>query len=1641
MTLSGPGGKIDVGEDPLTALRREIKEEVGFTVPDDAVIIPSHVEPTVSGDYSIQWYVIHLLDAFDPSPPPSELGKVVDPQWYPFAAVDLERFAPTTRAAFLASRPYFYRALAARNISGANARWLRRDALTLPDNYDLHLINNKDRLCPAYVVNALTGKEFDYAQLDADLAPDASYSIFDLVDDPDEWAIFDAAAGRWVLGDPTTCKYHALWSPNPPYAHFDGLRPAVNAARPTDVVYYPQGRSPKQYDYDSLPDEVRQYATTIAEQASQLVAHSDRARVYIDTVTDCYEKFTLLEPQGQYVWLETARSAIAFQQSTSEEKPPSPPSQEPLVPAVAPPSTFTDYGRMRVHDAPLDFKNTQRDPILLTGHSARDGQPLINLRTMAHIASLTRPDLGLTELTQLDDNFVTLETLVPPQFGDVASATANLADALLIGNKNLTTTVSHDLIAQTSTVTTRLKDKGSQIAHTERLSHIMGPARHTEVLRPNVVPYTCAENVMELSREVETIMGEMIEARSVANAVALLVTTTKDAENTSFSPLYERLWAGYFAVSTGCRPAGVGQQRPVPGATAVPPPGVDPRYVALCPNKTGFTSMFIPAYIPPGPAPAVRAPPANFPTVAKTDGVSGCIILPTRRYYERELPPITAVRDFRAVLFYFTGRFLGLQTPLSMRPAGAAHTEANYPFQSSHIEPYRARLPPLVCLSTNPGDMWNQQPYAPAQYLNPQSWLDAIGFLLKYHGNLDSCMSAYTAHLRRSAMFPSVAVHNAATPLFTRLTTGADLLLSLRRRLVYLRMVRTNLDFNVADAVLGIADDALWPPIWNCRDPVGVPLDHATLIGPAGAQGLAICADVYAHPAFAIGDVPPIAQFAANVQPEAKRDIAWHAYFANVVIDGSDTDPLFDFVTCLPTSVVDSMRGWLALPFVPHWANWGVGGPAPTANMLLNGPDWSVPYVNRNAALAVVAANAHEHYCNGNEYDLDFQLPVHNLCETFAVHIPAGITDLYNILHMGAEYHADQGALLMFNHLCNSIPLGRPLEIGVLLQIQMRAGIDSIVQDFELNCANIMTNDGSVTTGNQDLDIQLTNRRQYDGLGMNSFQQSTYVLACAGSLQSMGLPDTLVGELTIGTELRWINPKPWRYFTRGPFTDNDTALLRWHGLTPIGRNIFRPDIKTPLCLLSERPLAFTPVTQETEVIWDDWSISTPGHEFDSPLGALRCVLAASGHIVQLEPTVRYLHNSANMLPRPFSILTCPGRVGPRHPSGTPSAITTLRDPLWDYSTVISPYPQVKEINGEFVYIRPGPVHGFMCQASISTFPPTAMVTPVQIHQLRGNTANPRPHALSVAALLEYGANALLPTNALMYGGMYPANHSLPFYDLNGQEQDELRLTIPWFSRQASANPLFMRSWASFSRWNPIEAAMHSRVAPLTGPNGVVPPAPYGRAANAGMAINPSAVLLYNVPLGIDIPPAQYIQLVNLQCAAFLQRWKTWYLAPKIDITPVIITDLRRLLDATDSLGADAVLSARNARYLDDIDAKYAPIAERFPAFPARLAIRPPGIPSSLAPSVSIAPPQAVGPSVRRDQLHFMTGFSGEHLRQKDKDALLGVAAAQVTHEQAASTVVGQKPVPGPLGIGRPAAQQRLNAHTPSRNSHWKLSGF
>jgi hypothetical protein len=673
--------------------------------------------------------------------------------------------------------------------------------------------------------------------------------------------------------------------------------------------------------------------------------------------------------------------------------------------------------------------------------------------------------------------------------------------------------------------------------------------------------------------------------------------------------------------------------------------------------------------------------------------------------------------------------------------------------------------------------------------------------------------------------------------------------------------------------------------------------------------------------------------------------------------------------------------------------------------MLLNIVDYIVPYTNRNPAHAIVAIDAPRHYCNGNEFNIDLQLSVHNLEETFAVRVSSGLDALYNLTHSDAEYHADKAALILANRLVNDVPLNRPFTVGVLLQVQMRASVEHVVLQSRVTPANILTSQGVVTTGNPQFDVLLTRRKQHADLGMTNDMQRDYVLAVAGALQSCGLPDTLLGELAISSQVRFINAAPWRYFERAPFTDNDTALLRWHAVSPLGRQIYRPDISAPFSLLSSKPLTFQPISEETEVLWDDWLITTPGHDLTSPIGSLRCVLALSGHVLHFVPTLRYLYPSANVLPTAHPVLAFQGRAGPRHPAYVPSIGTAIREPMWDYSPTLTPFPQTNVVNDEYTYIRPGPLHGLMSTPRHSTYPPNAMYTQQQLTALRGNNAGRRPVSLNLAAIHDYPATTFLNTNELRYGGMYPVSYDLPFYTVGGVETEEMRATIPWFSRQASANPLYMRAWRSFSGFNITARQLHSRVGPVTGPNGNAPLAPYGQGANAGMAIDPSAILLFTVPHGDPIPAADYLTHFNLRGAQFLQRWKTWYFDPILEYVPIAITDQRLLLEAGDNVDIHDVVTAHNAHLLTDVDANYDRIRQSQPAMPAKLAIRPPGLPSGYVASVSIAPPEQSGPSIRRDMLHFLSGHSANSVPAAAADLQNALANARV----AGTTPTGHRP--------------------------------
>ena len=70
-----PGGKIDAGEDALTAARRELREELGVEAAPEQVLGVLDDLPTRSG-YLVTPFVVWLGEAAEPRPSPHEIAKV-----------------------------------------------------------------------------------------------------------------------------------------------------------------------------------------------------------------------------------------------------------------------------------------------------------------------------------------------------------------------------------------------------------------------------------------------------------------------------------------------------------------------------------------------------------------------------------------------------------------------------------------------------------------------------------------------------------------------------------------------------------------------------------------------------------------------------------------------------------------------------------------------------------------------------------------------------------------------------------------------------------------------------------------------------------------------------------------------------------------------------------------------------------------------------------------------------------------------------------------------------------------------------------------------------------------------------------------------------------------------------------------------------------------------------------------------------------------------------------------------------------------------------------------------------------------------------------------------------------------------------
>jgi 8-oxo-dGTP pyrophosphatase MutT (NUDIX family) len=1597
-TTSGVGGKVDIGENPVDALRREVEEEVGIIIPDDCHIVPSYTEPTDDGLQSVSWYVVRLNDEPVPNVPDSEITKIIDPEWVPYTDVDQDQMATSTRHAFRASLPFLHSGFESRDIGRHVSKWLRRPETQFPEGFDLVLVNNKNRICVAYVVHLLTGKEIDFADAEANLGPDDAYSLYQFVDDPADWAIFDSSSGRWVRGDPDTAKYHAMWSQNGPHGHMDGLRRSTDPIARTDTVHYLQGRAPLSFLPADLPPAVQAYV-----DAAVAKVHASDIQIRMDTATDAIYKYTSLSLDDQARWValcETFSPTVPADLKASTAGPQDTPEPEDEPTDDTPPPR-TDKGKGRASEqqdhewTPPPYERHGPLAVWPDAHAAATARaavgpsngntavvtssmPAFAFHSSTDIATAVRPRRVWPVSFKDDrDTFTEIEMDIAATYGPTLRGARNMADLFLTGTMNPHNNVTTNPAVQSTRISTRLEDRGSWLENVERISHLSGTTRHDENLQPNLTPLNRQENIMMLSREVETTYADILEDRRVASSIARNLLRLTDAPGASFMPWYERLWAGYFTATLGGTLRIAGTRRLAPAHVGLYAGPIDAWWRALCPAQEGVSELFG-VQILAGAPPAPRPPTANFPRFESVQGLSTCTLMPGRRYLNDEVPPISLAnnRDFRVVLAHFTGEYLDMDSPPQFLAPGAARTVQNHPLTCSHLSPYSATLPPLVFLSNEPGAMWNAVNHNAAAYANPQSWLDAISFLLRGYGQIEDCMTGYASHLRRSAQFFPHYTRHLPCPIGSRFLTGHAILTALRRRLVYMRVIRCELDQFPAP-VLGVAhfrdnaDEAMWPAIWNATAPAGTPLDRANLVGAAGAPGLAICTAVFGGPITAVNLPAAIVNFNANVPVYCQRDIQWHAYFVNTEISGTDTDPLFDMVTTMPDAVFNNMRAWLNEPFVVgNWATQPTG--APSVAMLNGLADWHVPY--RTIPGRPVPANLQNAFIDGFEDDVTMQLPMHNMEETFCIRVPSGLCYLDDRVHNQAEYHADVDALLLADRLIRHIDVNRPFNMGVLLQLQSRCAIDAVTTAMQLTPARIFAHTNVLSTGNIDYDALLMRKAEYPDLGDTEQFQKAYFSGIVHALQSNGLPDTLAGEASLGSMYRMINPNRWRYPMANGIIDYDCVSTYLTVTAPITRSIFRPDINVPGGIITKRPVLLTPASEDNELLWDSWDIDTSSLSKLGPHGTLRCVAALNGYRILFEPANRYMRTTGNSDPIAYPVLTHFGRVGPRYPSSFPHAITLMQEPLWHFAPLKNAALRVPVDANGYNYVKAAPLHGMMALPRAGLLPPTAPYLPNTIAELVGNNANRRPQQAYTGANWGYAANGYLKADHLIYGGMYYTNPANQLLDNTGTETAELRTVIPWFSRQASTNPVVMRSWRSYTSFSNYQRALHAPGRALTGPNGNPLPAGYGRAGNAGMQPTGSSALIFAPPMPDTIAPADVLIHFSMNTSVLLQRWETWYFKPHAEYVPLCISNVDEVAGNLQPRGISTTYNARTAGFLEAV--RTVPDSTPLLGLNERVnAVRIPGWTDAQSADVTIAPPEAVAPSTRRDLLHLTSGHS------------------------------------------------------------------
>nr|AOX47547.1 coat protein [Pterostylis sanguinea virus A] len=1401
------GGKCEEGESLEAGLVREVREEVGMDISKD-LAIPIGVEK--GEGYTFCAFLVLHLGSDQPKVPESEVDKVLSPTWFSFNAPPTTDITAEVLGHIQSGAKYLPSLLAPVASAGreptspsSETIWLDRKTHSIPEGFDVVLVNNKDSLCTWYASSFQLPVEAQktYDEVRANI-PAGGYSpamLYDTTKYPT--SIWHTNEKRWIVGSgASTDVVFLLYTQNGPNGHYDALRPS-KAGVPIDSVLYPQGRGPtaeartEGESRDQFPNVKRTgsgapICPTCGTEGTQTLTYASGlfcAPCHVNVLTgkasisSLFKDLQLEEPENKSSNVATTVSSPSeglgtkVPTSNTERNTPLPPTPAFSIGAGV-------------------YRFASKVGSLVGANSEEAAQVFYSWAASVISAKIDRIATTVT-ISDRADLVVDLEHEHTPSWAPTSAGLLNFLNFIREDTTEKKTIVKNYAQGGLGLVGIKTDEGPSEFISETPISYLAGPERHRLVLGDNLRPFQVMESTYHASRQLQSMFPVFqqptIGARCADN-VAKYLNTSDDFGADGLAYIYERLVSGAIAATMGAR-----ARRPAADTNIDAIPADD----CVHHNDLLFPGDAMMAYLL-----NARVHDAAMPgggnantwgeTVAQNQrpapwynpgvvGLSSCSMLFNFTLHGFDnfptINPAANGRDFTRALANFHLPYCGLRSPEQFVDAAGVNRATLAP-----LAPHSQRIPPLVLYSsTRASDALRGvrgQLNADARnridtLQNPQSWIDACCFLLQYFGGSDAFAIGAQNAFRRSASFFPAHLRELPLSLEERSTTPG-LTACLRRRLVMMRLRTPELRAASVNRNSG-------------RITRIVQLAHAVpVVGPALAVSHRGQAGYEARvqavfPGLVVNNIPdgwgwPNAA-GQVVERGVAADYTWHQMFASV--DVTSIEEIEKITKRMTSAEQACLKAWLSYDFATMWA-------LPAADFPIEDFQVRPRYIDNTQVGA--GADSLQFYAHYADLPREFVLPATGFVETANVCVPAGLSMLRSMQVSGNLYHTDSLALTLQSDL-QAMTGDRLMNRLAVYAMQLRSCADVAAYSEKLCAAKLLTRSKPVMSGHRDLDSRLARSTLHSEHPDQQQTLDSFVDKMQTLTSGVGIASSIFGEAKAHIATLRLPLANTYDYTAGALGNEGTwrSLVCWRSLHPFTVQTFIPGAQTFMPAVNHKVTFFKAMQHGSYLPWNDWVISAAAFLPLEVFSAFRVAMSCVGYNVPVRLVALYQANEFDPTFEPFELPAMFGSLAPRRSDAFPYAPTASVDPLLVMCSQIKVNLVASRADGSPRILEAIPNTSYLTLPRMSFLAPQVPST----HLAVGAPAAPTHNFVS-ANVEGYTAGANIGFDRPVYIGMQGSIIS-PLLNGNGRRTEEFENAAVWAAAQQAANEERNRGWVSF----------------------------------------------------------------------------------------------------------------------------------------------------------------------------------------------------------------------------------------------------